>query len=203
MNFFNQSKSNQSILMYVDDDTSQIKFFELIRIFNKKKSKQKDIEYLVEWKDYEHEHDVWRSFLKLDHAMNLIKKYKNVKQIILSNRFLLKKKSSKIKINRVNKYRKSFIVVVDSQQRFVVVFIDVVDFQQKSFVVVDQQQKFFAIIFALISFEQKFVVIIFSKSIFNHQKFFANFSVSVSKLLINNFHFNQFMTIVRRFSRFE
>ena len=130
--------------------------------------------------------------------MNLMKKYENVRQIILSNRFSSMTKLSEIKISRADKYRKSFFVIVDSQQKSFVV----VDFQQKSFVV-DQQQKSFAAIFVLMSFEQKFAVIISFKSIFNNRKSFADFSVSTSKLLINNSHLNQFMTIVRRSSRFE
>ena len=170
----------------------------MTRIFNKRESKQRDIEYLVKWKNYEHKHDAWRNFSKLDHAMNLIKKYENVKQTILSDRLSPMIKLSDIKVSRADKYRKS--LVADSQQKSFVV----AGFQQKPFVVVvGQQQKFFAVIFALISFEQKFVVIISSKSIFNNRKSFAGFSASAQKLLISNFHFNQFMTIVRRSSRFE
>ena len=140
--------------------------------------------------------------------MNLMKKYEDVRQIILSDRFSSMTKLSEIKVNRADKYRKPSVAAVDRQQKsFAIVdsqqksFV-VVDFQQKSFVA-DQQQKSFAAIFALMSFEQKFAVIISLKPISNNRKFFANSSASASKLLINNSHFNQFMTIVRRSSRFE
>ena len=58
--------------------------------------KKRDVEYLVEWKDYESEHDVWRSLSKLDNAMNLVDEYEaTMIQSILSDRLSSSSSSAK------------------------------------------------------------------------------------------------------------
>ena len=73
----------------MNDDTTNVKFFELSRIINKRMIKKRDIEYFVEWKNYESEHDVWKNLSKFDDAKNLVKKYEIImSQDILSDRLL-------------------------------------------------------------------------------------------------------------------
>ena len=59
----------------MNDDTVNVKFFELTRVINKRIVKKRDIEYFVEWKNYEPKHDIWRRISKFENAMNLVKKY--------------------------------------------------------------------------------------------------------------------------------
>ena len=58
IDLFKRFRSNHSDFVFVNDDTINVKFFELSRIINKRMIKKRDVEYLVEWKDYESEHDV-------------------------------------------------------------------------------------------------------------------------------------------------
>ena len=86
---FKRFRSNHSDFVFVNDDTANVKFFELSRIINKRMIKKRNVEYLVEWKNYESKHDVWRSLSKLENAMNLVKKYESImNQSILSNRLV-------------------------------------------------------------------------------------------------------------------
>ena len=61
IDFFKRFKSNHSDFVFVNDDTVNVKFFELFRIINKRMIKKRDIEYLVEWKDYESKHNVCKT----------------------------------------------------------------------------------------------------------------------------------------------
>ena len=86
---FKRFRSDHFDFVFVNDDTINVKFFELSRIINKRMIKKRDIEYLVEWKNYESEHDVWRSLSKLENAMNFVKKYESfMNQSILSDRLV-------------------------------------------------------------------------------------------------------------------
>ena len=90
VDFFKRSKSNHFDFVFVNDDTINVKFFELSRIINKRMIKKRNVEYFVEWKNYESKHDVWRNFSKFENAMNLVKKYELImNQNILSNRLVL------------------------------------------------------------------------------------------------------------------
>ena len=47
-NFFNRLRLNYSNLMYVNDDTFIVKFFEIIRIINKREIKKRNTKYFVQ-----------------------------------------------------------------------------------------------------------------------------------------------------------
>ena len=84
---FKRSRSNHSDFVFVNDDTINVKFFELSRIINKRMIKKRDVEYLIEWKSYESEHDVWRNLSKSENVMNFVREYEaTMSQSILSNR---------------------------------------------------------------------------------------------------------------------
>ena len=70
--FFDKSRSINSNFVFVENDIFQIKFYELKRLINKRIIKR-DFEYLVKWKSYNFEHDVWKKISKLENVMNLIR----------------------------------------------------------------------------------------------------------------------------------
>ena len=72
--FYRRFKSAKSDSVFVENDTNQIKFWKLNRFVNKRKSHRK-IEYLVRWKDWNSQHDVWRSLFEFGNVMNLINDY--------------------------------------------------------------------------------------------------------------------------------
>ena len=93
---FKRSKSNHSDFVFVNDDTVNVKSFELSRIINKRMIKKRNVEYFVEWKDYESEHDVWRNLSKFDNVMNLVDKYEAIMiQSILFDRLVSFSSSTK------------------------------------------------------------------------------------------------------------
>ena len=56
-NFFNRFKPNYSNSVYVDENTENVKFFELSCIINKRKIKIKNTKYLIQWKGYNSKHN--------------------------------------------------------------------------------------------------------------------------------------------------
>ena len=76
-NLFRRHCLTQSNLVFVEEDIDLIKFFELKRIINKRMIVRREVEYLIKWKDYDSEYDVWRNLSKLSDIMNLIQKYEN------------------------------------------------------------------------------------------------------------------------------
>ena len=88
--FFRRLRFIQFDSVFVENDIFRVKFYEIERLINKKKStREKKIEYLVRWKKYESEKNVWRNFSKLNNAMKLINEYENsIREIIfLFDRF--------------------------------------------------------------------------------------------------------------------
>ena len=79
-------KSTESNSVFVEDDIDQVKSWKLNRLMDKRTS-QREIEYLVRWKDWSSKHDVWRSLSELDNVMNLINDY----EIGLTRNFELQK----------------------------------------------------------------------------------------------------------------
>ena len=109
--FYRRFKSTKSNSVFVENDTEQIKSWKLNRLMNKRKS-HREVEYLVRWKDWDSQHDVWRSFSEFDNVMNLVNDYE---VDLISNREL--QKSFIVD-------EKSFITLFSqssSDQRFVVV----------------------------------------------------------------------------------
>ena len=89
--FFRKFKFNQSNFVFVEKNIVNVKFFEIKRFINKRQIKKKKSKYLIKWKKYDFEYDIWKNLSKLDVVVNLVQKYENViKQIItLSNRLNL------------------------------------------------------------------------------------------------------------------
>ena len=110
--FYHKSKSNHSNSMYVERDTLIVKFFEIERFINKRKIAKRESEYLMRWKSYDSEHDVWRNLSKLNNAMNLIWKYENVidKTVTLFDRRI-----DSVVVSKSLFKKQSFVVVISSK----------------------------------------------------------------------------------------
>ena len=76
-NFFRKSRFINSNFVFVENDTTQIKFYELKRLINKRMIVKRNVEYFVKWKKYNNEHDVWKNLSKLDDIMNFVRQYEN------------------------------------------------------------------------------------------------------------------------------
>ena len=125
---FKRFKSNHFDFVFVNDDTINVKFFELSRIINKRMIKKRNIEYFVEWKSYESEHDVWKSLSKFDDVMNFVDEYETIIiQNILSDRLTLfnefTNSSSSISSSLTSSSTKLIksVIKIFSEQKFVVV----------------------------------------------------------------------------------
>ena len=117
--FYHKSKSNHSNSVYVEKNTFIVKFFEIERFINKRKIVKRESEYLMRWKNYDSEHDVWRNFSKLNNVMNLIWKYENVMSkaviffdqridFVVVNKSLSKKQNVVVVISSKSMLRKFF-----------------------------------------------------------------------------------------------
>ena len=71
---YRRSRSIESNSMSIEKDIDQIKSWKLNRLIDKRRS-AREIEYLIRWKNWNSQHDVWKSLSKFDNAMNLIKQY--------------------------------------------------------------------------------------------------------------------------------
>lgn len=69
---------HQPPTVFVDDDTDNLKSFEINRLLNKrtiKRDKGLTVKYLVCWTDYGPEWDKWYNVKNLDNAAELVRKY--------------------------------------------------------------------------------------------------------------------------------
>ena len=78
--FYRRSRSNQknssSVQMKNDSESeNSIKFYEIETLLNKRISTIDRIIYLIKWKDYDFQNNVWYSFHALKNFMNLMQKY--------------------------------------------------------------------------------------------------------------------------------
>ena len=110
--FYHKSKSNHSNSMYVEKNTFIVKFFEIERLINKRKTVKREFEYLMRWKNYDSKHDIWRNLSKLNNVMNLIWKYENVidKTVIFFDRRI-----DFVVVNKSLSKKQSFVVVISSK----------------------------------------------------------------------------------------
>ena len=70
--FFRKLKFNQSNFVFVENDIVNVKFFEIERFINKRQIKKKKSKYLMRWKKYEFEYDVWKNLSKLDDVVDFV-----------------------------------------------------------------------------------------------------------------------------------
>ena len=180
IDFFKRSKSNHFDFVFVNGDTVNVKFFELSRIINKRMIKKRNIEYFVEWKSYESEHDVWRSFSKLENAMNFVKKYElTMIQNILSNRLILSNELS----NSSSSTSLPIKIIMEK-------FFKLISVRKSSTIFT---------IFIRIS-KQNFVVVISSKiSMISFTSVLASLTKSTSQTI--SIFFESFNALIRRFAR--
>jgi hypothetical protein len=75
--FYKRSRSKKSEIIYMKENNDNVKSFEVKRLINRR-TISREIEYLLRWKDYDSEHDVWRSVSKLQNAKELIHEYEIV-----------------------------------------------------------------------------------------------------------------------------
>ena len=62
--------------MFVEGDTDKVKSWEVERLVDKREV-ARGVEYLVRWKGWGEEHDVWRSLPELGNAMDLVRDYEH------------------------------------------------------------------------------------------------------------------------------
>jgi hypothetical protein len=74
---YKRSRSKKSEIIYMKKNNNNVKSFEVKRLINRRIISRR-IEYLLRWKDYDSEHDVWRSVSKLQNAKEFIQKYEIV-----------------------------------------------------------------------------------------------------------------------------
>ena len=158
---FKRFRSNHSDFVFVNDDTANVKFFELSRIINKRMIKKRNVEYLVEWKSYESEHDVWRSLSKFENVMNLMKKYESImNQSILSNRLV----SSAELTSSSSSISSSLTSSSDIKSAKLAIKKNILEKSFKSTIFTSLIRKSFTSLSTKISSKQRFVVIISFKT---------------------------------------
>ena len=76
MNFFHRT-SKQSEFIFVNENIENVQFFEIEKLIVSRETRREDTKYLIRWKNYESEHDVWRNIFELKNAMKLMNEFKN------------------------------------------------------------------------------------------------------------------------------
>ena len=82
--------------VYMKDDIAQIKSYKLKKIINSRETVTKEIKYLIKWKDCKSEQNMWRNLSKIRNAINIMKKYHRVMNVVVSNRYRRLLKSSSL-----------------------------------------------------------------------------------------------------------
>ena len=73
--------SQSAKFVFVKDDTKNVRFYEIEKLIISRQTKRRKIEYLVRWKDYKSEHDVWRNLSEFDNVKKLIAKFDRINDI--------------------------------------------------------------------------------------------------------------------------
>ena len=68
--------------VFVEGDTERVKSYEIEKLITHRPTARRGIEYLVRWKGYGPEEDVWRNIPELGDAMDLVKDYDDRKGVI-------------------------------------------------------------------------------------------------------------------------
>ena len=102
------------------NDINKIKSYEIKWLLNKRQIARREVKYLMKWRDYESEHDVWRNLFELENVMKLINEYEEIFQQItaISQKFSVEKfsadifdKQQKIAFAEKQKIAQSFEVI--------------------------------------------------------------------------------------------
>lgn len=72
---FHRPRPDHPDSVFVEGDTATVKSFEIERLINKRQTARRGSEYLVRWKGYGPEYDVWRNLPELGDAMDLVDDY--------------------------------------------------------------------------------------------------------------------------------
>ena len=207
--FFRRHRTNNSNFVFVENNTTTIKFFEIKRFINKHQIKKRESKYLMRWKNCDLEYDVWRNFSKLNNTIKLVNEYEKIIRhvVIVFDRLLIKNTSIKhVKFIKKSFANNNFIVLIDRffvfiSSKFSKSNIVVISFRNKiltssidrflAFIL----KKFFDVVVARAtsSRKQKFVVIVLRKSL-------TNVFVVIQKTFINSSTFIDF-SFVRRSRR--
>ena len=78
IDFFDRFKFNHFSSIFVEDDINRVKSYTLKKMINKRFIARRDPKYLIKWKEYDFEKNVWRNLLEMKNVMNLIKKYEDL-----------------------------------------------------------------------------------------------------------------------------
>ena len=76
--FFDRLKSNHFFSMFVEEDTDKIRSYKLKKMINKRLIVRREPKYLIKWKEYDFEENVWRNLSEMKNAMDLIKNYERM-----------------------------------------------------------------------------------------------------------------------------
>ena len=68
---------SSSIIMKSELKIDTVRSYEIEKILTKRNNRQREIEYLIRWLDYDPEKDAWRSLLELQNAMNLVNDFES------------------------------------------------------------------------------------------------------------------------------
>ena len=105
---YRRHRINNFDSIFVENDIFTMKFFEIERLLNKREIKKRESKYLIRWKNCESKKNVWKNLFELNDAMNLIRQYENVLNVVT---FTISSRLQKLVINSSSKRLKKFVVV--------------------------------------------------------------------------------------------
>lgn len=69
-------------MVYIEENTNLVQFFEIERFISKKQTKQQSLKYLVRWKKYESEYDACRNISELGDIAQYLKNSEDRMKIV-------------------------------------------------------------------------------------------------------------------------
>ena len=73
---FFQRTFQQSESIFVNENIENVQSFEIEKLIANRETRRRGTEYLIRWKNYESEHDVWRNIFELENAMKFVNEFK-------------------------------------------------------------------------------------------------------------------------------
>ena len=92
-NSFKRLRFTHSNSVYVEKNTKNVKSYILNKIINRRKTARRDTEYLIKWKEYGPESNMWRNLPKMNDVMNLMRDYEETMNRAVSEKYVQKRKS--------------------------------------------------------------------------------------------------------------